>query len=206
MVLGGVEVPDDGGVIIWGTETEDVAEVAIDPLPPRPVLPPAQDLIAPLNEAVRRIMDAMPTMPESHHEEVIEAIAERIDPYNQLVTMRFKETLDALANIWQAIRIQAELQGNSEQGTRGTLDLLREDVARILPGLTERLQALSGEVRGEMTRLDRSETILGLLEGLRDTLRQILDAMGESAERERLREGVETLERAVRKYYAAQGR
>lgn len=203
MAVGGVELPDDGGVIVWGTEAEDAAEKTVDPLPPQTVIPPPQDLAAPLEEAVRRIIEAIPAAPDiPNYSAAISGLRGEVGSLRQRNEEALSEQMVLVRNEIMSLR---DLMDTPKWLVDVMASLSRADASRILPDLSERLQTLSGALEARLMPLQQLEAILGLVESLEEQLEEIIEAMSESAERDRLRDGIETLERAVRKYYAVQG-
>ena len=105
-VVGGIEAPDNGGFVIWGTADQDMAEAPI----------PATHDIAPLLTAFRADMEAL-----------AQRLAAMIPPPPALAEM-------AEAINENAVRIAAELRTqlvDSQEATRGQLAALGETLTMI---------------------------------------------------------------------------
>jgi hypothetical protein len=201
MAVGGVEIPDEGGVIVWGTETEDAAERAVDPLPAQPATLTTKDI----EDATGRIISAIPApqvIPPSRHQEVIDALRGDL--------LHLRRSGD---NQEQILLLRSEILGIREDilgpnwlpKVIGRLSLVESRAVELAPGLAGSLKELRDTLEARTEPMSRIESILGLLDGIRETLSDIEEEMEEMEERDSMREGLETLERAVRKYYAAQG-
>lgn len=127
-VLGSVFVPDAGGVIVWGTEDEPIADEVFNPAPAEVV-----------NAVASRTTDLL----NSFFERFVRAIPEPLAPVVQVETAQFEEAVTELRVELTALASQM-LTGDSER-TQNVTDL-QEQVRIAVEHITQ-LRGLNNAAR-----------------------------------------------------------
>jgi len=108
VAVGGIEAPDAGGYIVWGTETEDIAQTSIEPATVDMTPALLERIAAMLDGLSERILHAVSLIPGSV---IVETDTAQLDA----AITRLTEMAEAATALRQAVVIAEHMSGNLSQ-------------------------------------------------------------------------------------------
>ncbi|MCL4864208.1 MAG: hypothetical protein KJZ93_32670 [Caldilineaceae bacterium] len=116
VVLGGIEAPDAGGYIVWGTKGEDIAEASIEPAPPDQAADMLKRIAAMLDSLSERILHAISLLSVPAPAVEMQSNQVQLDTTQlEAAVTRLAEMAEAATQLRRAVIIAEHMSGNLKQ-------------------------------------------------------------------------------------------
>lgn len=113
-IMSGIEAPDAGGYIVWGTKGEDIAEASIEPAPPDQAADMLKRIAAMLDSLSERILHAVSLLPAPVAE--MQGGPVRVDTAGlDAAIARLADMAEAATQLRRAVIIAEHMSGNLKQ-------------------------------------------------------------------------------------------